>query len=229
MNNLVKLENVDIYIQKHLILKDINLEIEKGDFVYFVGKVGTGKSTLLKLLYAEVPLEYGNAEVAGYNLKNIKHKKIAELRKKLGIIFQDFQLLKDRSVYENLRFVLRATGHKNKEEINKKINDVLEKTGLTEKIYSMPHQLSGGEQQRVAIARALLNDPELIIADEPTGNLDPETSKEILDILKEIQTSGRAVVIATHDYELIKLHPGKVYKFENNTISEANDFMSVEK
>jgi cell division transport system ATP-binding protein len=208
-----------------LILKDINLTIEKGDFVYFVGKVGTGKSTLLKLLYAEVPLEYGNAEVAGYNLKNIKHKKIAELRKKLGIIFQDFQLLKDRSVYENLKFVLRATGHKDKKEIEAKIREVLDKTGLPDKIYSMPHQLSGGEQQRVAIARALLNDPELIIADEPTGNLDPETSKEILDILKEIQTSGRAVLVATHDYELIKSHPGKVYKFGENTIAEVENFV----
>ena len=225
MDSLVKLENVDIYIQKKLILKDINLTIEKGDFVYFVGKVGTGKSTLLKLLYAEVPLEYGNAEVAGYNLKNIKHKKIAELRKKLGIIFQDFQLLKDRNVYENLKFVLRATGHKDKKEIEAKIREVLDKTGLPDKIYSMPHQLSGGEQQRVAIARALLNDPELIIADEPTGNLDPETSKEILDILKEIQTSGRAVLVATHDYELIKSHPGKVYKFEENTITEVENFV----
>ena len=225
MDSLVKLENVDIYIQKKLILKDINLTIEKGDFVYFVGKVGTGKSTLLKLLYAEVPLEYGNAEVAGYNLKNIKHKKIAELRKKLGIIFQDFQLLKDRSVYENLKFVLRATGHKDKKEIEAKIREVLDKTGLPDKIYSMPHQLSGGEQQRVAIARALLNDPELIIADEPTGNLDPETSKEILDILKEIQTSGRAVLVATHDYELIKSHPGKVYKFGENTIAEVENFV----
>jgi len=224
MDYLVKLENVDIYIQKKLILKDVNLQINKGDFVYFIGKVGSGKSSLLKLLYAELPLIYGNAEVVGYNLKKIKHKKIAELRRKLGIIFQDFQLLKDRNVYENLLFVLRATGHKNKNEINKKINEVLEKTGLTDKIYSMPHQLSGGEQQRVAIARALLNNPQLIIADEPTGNLDPETSKEILNLLKEVQTTGRAIIVATHDYELIKTHPGIIFKFENNTVKQVKEF-----
>jgi cell division transport system ATP-binding protein len=221
---VVILEKVDIFIKKKLILKDVNLNINKGDFVYFIGKVGSGKSSLLKLLYAEIPLEYGNAKVCGFDLKNIKQKQIAALRKKLGIIFQDFQLLNDRSVYENLHFVLKATGWKNKNEINAQIEKVLDKVGLIDKIYSMPHQLSGGEQQRIAIARALLNEPELIIADEPTGNLDPETSSEILSILKEIkQSSNAAVIIATHDYELIRQYPSTTYKFENNNIKKINE------
>lgn len=220
-SQLVKLENVDIFIKQKLILKDVTLDVNKGDFVYFIGKVGSGKSSLLKLLYAEIPLEYGNATVCGHNLKNIKHRQIAALRKKLGIIFQDFQLLSDRNVYDNLFFVLKATGWKKKNEINAQIEKVLDKVGLIDKIYSMPHQLSGGEQQRIAIARALLNEPELIIADEPTGNLDPETSSEILSILKEIQNTGNAaVIVATHDYDLIKQHPGTTYKFEDNTISK---------
>jgi len=218
-NQVVNLQKVDVFIQKRPILKDVNLEVNKGDFVYFIGKVGTGKSTLLKLLYAEVPLEYGSGTVVGFDLKNIKHKKIASLRKKLGIIFQDFQLLNDRDVYQNLFFVLKATGWKDKKEINVKIEEVLDKVKLIDKINSMPHQLSGGEQQRIAIARALLNDPDLILADEPTGNLDPETSSEILDILKSIQSNGKAVIVATHDYELIRNHPGSVYKFENNGIT----------
>ncbi len=222
-SQLVKLENVDIFIKKKLILKDVSLEVNKGDFVYFIGKVGSGKSSLLKLMYAELPLEYGNAVVCGFDLKNIKHRQIAALRKKLGIIFQDFQLLSDRSVYDNLFFVLKATGWKKKNEINAQIEKVLDKVGLIDKIYSMPHQLSGGEQQRIAIARSLLNEPELIIADEPTGNLDPETSSEILSILKEIQNTGNAaVIVATHDYDLIKQHPATTYKFENNSIEKVN-------
>ena len=226
-SQLVKLENVDIFIKKKLILKDVTLEVNKGDFVYFIGKVGSGKSSLLKLLYAEIPLEYGNATVCGFNLKNIKHKQIATLRKKLGIIFQDFQLLNDRSIYDNMFFVLKATGWKKKDEINTQIEKVLDKVGLIDKIYSMPHQLSGGEQQRIAIARALLNEPELIIADEPTGNLDPETSSEILSILKEIQNSGNAaIIVATHDYELIKQHPATTYKFENNSINKLDNLLS---
>ncbi len=220
MNKIVNLENVDVLIDKKIILKNISLNIYDHDFIYFIGKVGSGKSTLLKLLYAEIPLEYGIGEVCSFNLKNIKHKQISQLRKRLGIIFQDFQLLPDRNIYNNLKFVLKATGWKQKEKIDQRITEVLEKVKMEDKKNSMPHQLSGGEQQRIAIARALLNSPEMIIADEPTGNLDPDTSKEILNIFKQIHQNGTAVVIATHDYSLLEQNPAIIYKFENQTINK---------
>ena len=222
LDTIVKIDSVSVFRDEKEVLKDISLTINKGDFVYFIGKVGSGKSTLLKLLYAELPLVEGEIEIAGFSLKNLPRKKIPLLRRKMGIIFQDFQLLTDRTVYDNLLFVLKATGWKKKADINKRIEEVLTKVGLPDKFGSMPHQLSGGEQQRIAIARALLNDPEIILADEPTGNLDPETSKEILDIFTEIQRNGRTIVVATHDYELLKLHPATVYKFENSVVLETN-------
>lgn len=222
MDTIIKLENLNIYQDNNLILENINLTIDKGQLVFFIGKVGSGKSSLLKTLYAELPVNTGYIEVCGMHLNNLKRKKRPELRKKLGIVFQDFQLLTDRNIFENLEFVLKATGWNKKTEITTRINEVLDKVNLSNKILSMPHQLSGGEQQRIAIARTLLNNPEAILADEPTGNLDPETSKEILGILTEIQQSGRAIIIATHDYELLKLHPSTTYKFEEQKVTQIN-------
>lgn len=219
MDTIIKLENLNVYQEDKLILEQINLTVEKGNLIYFIGKVGSGKSSLLKTLYAELPISEGTAEVCGFDLKTLKRNHRNELRKKLGIVFQDFQLLTDRNIYENLLFVLKATGWKKKNEIDQRINEVLERVKLPDKAFSMPHQLSGGEQQRIVIARALLNNPEVILADEPTGNLDPETSKEILDILTEIQQNGRAIIIATHDYELLKLHPSTTYRFEDKKVS----------
>jgi len=219
MDTIVKLEDLNVYQEDKLILEQVNLSVEKGNFVYFIGKVGSGKSSLLKILYAELPVVEGNAQVCGINLKTLKRNHRNKLRKKLGIIFQDFQLLTDRNIYENLHFVLKATGWKKKNDIDERINEVLERVQLQDKIFSMPHQLSGGEQQRIAIARALLNNPDIILADEPTGNLDPETSKEILNILTEIQQNGKAIIVATHDYELLKLHPSTTYRFENKTVT----------
>jgi cell division transport system ATP-binding protein len=220
LDTIVKIEGVSVFRDEKEVLKNVSLTIEKGEFVYFIGKVGSGKSSLLKLLYAELPLTTGEIEIVGFSLKDLPRKKIPYLRRKMGIVFQDFQLLTDRTVYDNLVFVLKATGWKKKNEINKRIEEVLTKVGLADKFGSMPHQLSGGEQQRIAIARALLNDPEIILADEPTGNLDPETSKEILDIFTEIQRNGRTIVVATHDYELLKQHPATVYKFDNTVVRE---------
>ena len=201
---LVAFQNAAIHQNIHnQVLKDVNFSIDKGDFVYLIGKTGSGKSSLLKTLYADLPLLEGEALVCGFNLRTIKKKQIPELRRKLGIVFQDFRLLTDRSVDKNLEFVLRATGWTDKVNIKNRIEEVLTKVGLMNKGYKMPHELSGGEQQRVAIARALLNDPELIIADEPTGNLDPETSEEIIDILYNLH-EDKAVLLATHDYELMK-------------------------
>ncbi len=219
MDTIVKLEEVNVYQEDKLILEHVNLSVEKGNFVYFIGKVGSGKSSLLKMLYAELPIVEGNVEVCEINLKTLKRNRRNQLRKKLGIVFQDFQLLTDRNIYENLYFVLKATGWKEKKDIDQRINEVLERVKLLDKIFSMPHQLSGGEQQRIAIARALLNNPDIILADEPTGNLDPETSKEILNILTSIQQNGKAIIVATHDYELLKLHPSITYRFENNRVT----------
>ena len=194
--------------QKNTILKNVNIDIASGEFVYLIGKVGSGKSSFLKTLYAELPLEYGKAEVAGFQLKKIKKSQIPLLRRKCGIVFQDFKLLIDRNVYENLEFVLKATGWKNKKAIRERIETVLTKVGMSDKQAKMPHQLSGGEQQRIVLARALLNAPPLILADEPTGNIDPETSYQLVELLKEICDTGKTIIIATHQYDLIEKFPG---------------------
>jgi cell division transport system ATP-binding protein len=204
----------------HLVLSDVNFEVGKGEFVYLIGKVGSGKSSLIKTINAEIPLEKGTGVVAGFMLHKLKKKHVPYLRRKLGIVFQDFQLLIDRNVYQNLAFVLKATGWKNKREIQRRIEEVLEMVGLTTKGYKMPHQLSGGEQQRVVIARALLNNPVIILADEPTGNLDPDTSTEIVQLLHEICAKGCAVIMATHNYSFLKKFPARVVRCENGKLVE---------
>lgn len=215
------MENVQIYQDKNLVLKNVGFEISDGEFVYMVGKTGSGKSSLLKTLYAELPLEEGSAQVAGVELNGLKTKQVPMLRRKIGIIFQDFQLLTDRTVGDNLAFVLRATGTKQKDEINKRIAEVLESVNLKTKLHKYPHELSGGEQQRVVVARALLNDPEVILADEPTGNLDPETSNEILRLLVNIAAKGTSVLLATHDYDLLRAYPSRTLICSNGILSEA--------
>jgi cell division transport system ATP-binding protein len=202
------------------VLSKINLRVGKGEFIYLVGRVGSGKSSLIKTLNAQIPLKEGVGLVAGYDLSKIKNKEVPYLRRKIGIVFQDFQLLTDRSVNENLEFVLKATGWKNKSDIETRIGEVLEKVGLGLKGYKMPHQLSGGEQQRVVIGRALLNDPEIILADEPTGNLDPETSEGILRLLTDISKTGRAVIVATHNYTLLKKFSARTLKCDNGELVE---------
>ena len=214
LDTIIELKNASIFQKSNMVLSSVTLSIEKGEFVYLIGKTGTGKSSLLKTLYAELPLSEGEATISGYNLKHIRSKEIPFLRRKLGIVFQDFQLLSDRSINDNLLFVMRATGWSDKQEMKTRLTDVLEKVGLGTKGYKMPHQLSGGEQQRVAIARALLNDPEVILADEPTGNLDPETSEGIMQLLFDISKSGRAVLMATHNYSLFRSFPARTIKCE---------------
>ena len=221
---IIKLENAVIRQQKNTILKDVSLEIKEGEFVYLIGKVGSGKTSLLKTLYAELPLIYGKGEVAGYQLSKIKKSQIAYLRRKCGIVFQDFKLLTDRNVYANLEFVLKATGWRDKKAIKERINEVLDKVELSDKRDKFPHQLSGGEQQRIVLARALLNAPPIILADEPTGNIDPETSYRLVELLKDICDSGKTVVIATHQYDLIKHFPGKVFRCENGVLQEDFSF-----
>jgi len=222
LDNVITLENAVIGINDHIVLTDVTLSVGKSEFVYIIGRVGSGKTSLIKTLNAELPLIEGTGIVADFQLDKIKRKDIPFLRRKLGIVFQDFQLLSDRNVESNLEFALRATGWKNKEEIKDRIAEVLEKVNLGYKGYKMPHQLSGGEQQRVVIARALLNDPEVILADEPSGNLDPETSDEIMQILLAIAESGRAVMMATHNYQLIKKFPSRTLKCENEKLLETN-------
>lgn len=217
---LVNYEHVDICQQEHLVLKDVDFCVNKGEFIYLLGKVGSGKSSLLKSLYAEVPIKKGTARIFNYDLRKIKRRDIPLLRRKVGIIFQDFQLLIDRTVQENLSFVLKATGWKNKNKIEEQIAFVLRCVGMENKGYKMPHQLSGGEQQRIVIARALLNSPELIIADEPTGNFDPETANEIVSLLHDICSSGTSVIMATHNINLINAHPGKVIRCEGMELKE---------
>jgi cell division transport system ATP-binding protein len=217
---IIELKDCLIWQQDHLVLSGVNLSVRKGEFMYLVGRVGSGKTSLIKTINAQIPLREGTGIVAGYNLTKLKTKDIPLLRRKLGIVFQDFQLLIDRSVHDNLEFVLKATGWKNKSEIKTRIGEVLEKVGLGLKGYKMPHQLSGGEQQRVVIGRALLNDPEIILADEPTGNLDPETSEGIIKLLKEISTTGRAVIIATHNHTIIKKFPARTMKCEGGKLLE---------
>jgi cell division transport system ATP-binding protein len=217
---IIELTNCSIWQQNHLVLSHVNLQVGKGEFMYLVGRVGSGKSSLIKTLNAQIPLKEGIGLVAGYDLSKIKKKEVPYLRRKIGIVFQDFQLLIDRSVNENLEFVLKATGWKSKKEIDTRIGEVLEKVGLGLKGYKMPHQLSGGEQQRVVIGRALLNDPEIILADEPTGNLDPETSEGILRLLTDISKTGRAVVVATHNYTLLKKFSARTLKCDNGELRE---------
>jgi len=211
-----------------LVLSDVNLSVDKGEFVYLVGKVGSGKSSLIKTLTAQLPLKSGAATIAGYNLAKLKKNDIPYMRRKIGIVFQDFQLLTDRSVHDNLEFVLKSTGWKNKADIDKRIAEALEKVGLCLKGYKMPHQLSGGEQQRVAIARALLNNPEIILADEPTGNLDPETSDGIIKLLIEISSTGRAVIIATHNYTLLKRYSARTIRCDDGRLVEVNNEEEIE-
>ena len=212
---LIKYTGVQLNRDENIILRDVNLEVNRGDFLYIIGKVGSGKSTLLKSMYAEIPIELGDAAVFDYHLQSIKRKEIPYLRRKIGIVFQDFQLLMDRTVEKNLEFVLRATGWKNKTLIKDRINEVLVQVGMQNKTYKMPHELSGGEQQRVVIARALLNSPALILADEPTGNLDPETGSQIVDLLQQISDTGTAVIMSTHKYSIVQTFPGRIMKCEN--------------
>lgn len=214
------LRNVTIYQENKVILSNINLEVHHGEFLYIIGKTGSGKSSFMKTLYADLPLVEGQASIVDYDLASLKEDNIPYLRRKIGIVFQDFKLLPDRSVKENMLFVLKATGWTDKEEMQVKIDEVLEKVDLKSVANQMPHQLSGGEQQRVAIARALLNDPELILADEPTGNLDPQTSVEVMEVLRKINANGKTVIMATHDYALLMKYPSKTLKCEDSKIFE---------
>jgi len=222
----VQIKNASIYQKDDKVLSDVSLTLKKGEFVYLIGRVGSGKSSLIKALYSEVPLSTGEGIVCNFNLKKLRKRDVPKLRRKLGVVFQDFQLLTDRSVYANLKFVLRAIGWK-KENINKRIAEVLENVDLSDKIKRMPHELSGGEQQRVVIARALLNYPELILADEPTGNLDPETSEGILKLLTEISKTGCSVLMATHNYTMVKKFPNRIIKCENGKITELSEMVSA--
>lgn len=220
---LLELAHVEICRDENVILNDASFSLHAGEFVYVIGKVGSGKSSLLKALYCEIPIQEGEAELLGYNLRKIKRREIPYLRRKLGIVFQDFQLLTDRSVSKNLEFVLKATGWKKKSDINERIQTVLKQVGMQDKGYKMPHELSGGEQQRIVIARALLNTPELILADEPTGNLDPETSNQIVQLLHDISRKGTAVMMTTHNYTLVHNYPARIVKCENSCISDIRD------
>ena len=217
-DRIIELDNISVYQRSTLILADVTLLISKGEFIYLIGKTGSGKSSLLKTLYAELPLHNGSARVSGFDLGNLGRKEIPYLRRKLGIVFQDFQLLMDRTVNENLLFVMRATGWKNKTDMQKRLLEVLAKVNLGNKGSKMPHQLSGGEQQRVAIARALINEPEVILADEPTGNLDPESSEGIISLLMDISKTGRAVLMATHNYTFFEKYPARTLLCENGRI-----------
>ena len=214
-NSLLQLEHVGICRNENVVLQDASFALDPGEFVYVIGKVGSGKSSLLKALYCEIPLQSGEGRLLGYDLTRMKRKDIPYLRRKLGIVFQDFQLLTDRSVIKNLEFVLKATGWKNKADIERRIDEVLSQVGMQNKGYKMPHELSGGEQQRVVIARALLNTPDIILADEPTGNLDPETSGQIVQLLHDICKKGTAVIMTTHNYTLVHNYPARIVKCEN--------------
>ncbi|GEM56008.1 phosphonate ABC transporter ATP-binding protein [Flavobacterium branchiophilum NBRC 15030 = ATCC 35035] len=219
-SSIISLQNANIVQEGKTILTNVDLEVEKGAFIYLIGKTGTGKSSLIKTLYADIPLATGQGKVVGYELNGLKDKDIPFLRRKIGIVFQDFKLLSDRTVYNNLLFVLKATGWQDLAMMNGKIQEVLEKVGMQQFAQKMPHQLSGGEQQSIAIARALLNDPELILADEPTGNLDPQTSAEVLDVLRKINANGKTVIMATHDYAVLMKFPSKTLKCDSGTLFE---------
>ncbi|MBO7523092.1 MAG: ATP-binding cassette domain-containing protein [Bacteroidales bacterium] len=225
---IIELKNCQIWQQDNLVLKDVNFTVKKGEYLYLIGKVGSGKTSLIKTINAQIPLVEGEGNVAGYDLSSLKEKDIPFLRRKLGIVFQDFQLLIDRSVNDNLEFVLKATGWKDPDAIKQRISDVLDKVGLGLKGYKMPHQLSGGEQQRVVIARALLNDPEIILADEPTGNLDPDTGEGIIKLLQEISETGRAVIVTTHNQTILKKFPARTMKCENGKLTEVNNDEYIE-
>jgi len=224
---LVQLENIEVCQEENVVLSNASLTLNKGEFIYIIGKVGSGKSSLLKALYCEVPIRNGEAYVSGYDLCKIKRRDIPYLRRKLGIIFQDFQLLIDRTAIKNLEFVLKATGWRSQSEINKRIEEVLEQVGMPNKGYKMPHELSGGEQQRVAIARALLNMPEIILADEPTGNLDPETSGQIVQLLHDIRRRGTAVIMTTHNYNIVKAFPARVAKCQSGRLYSIEEGASL--
>jgi cell division transport system ATP-binding protein len=217
---LVDYHNVEILRKEHIVLKDVTFKVNNGELVYLVGKVGSGKSSLLKTMYADVPIKSGSAQVLEYDMNTLKRKDVPYLRRRLGIVFQDFQLLMDRSVYANLEFVLKSTGMTVTSERDERIEHVLQEVGLTNKSYKMPHELSGGEQQRVVIARALLNNPDLIIADEPTGNLDPDTGEQIFNLLHNIAKGGTSVILATHNHALIDKFPGRVLLCEDKHLSE---------
>ncbi|MDE5739571.1 MAG: ATP-binding cassette domain-containing protein [Bacteroidaceae bacterium] len=220
--NLIDYKGVNVYQESQLVLQGVNVLIGEGEFVYLTGKVGAGKSSFLKTLYGELPVKEGEAHVMDYDLTSLKRRHLPDLRKKLGVIFQDFQLLTDRSVDANLRFVLKATGWKSKVEIDQRISDVLELVGMSTKGYKMPSELSGGEQQRIVIARAILNRPKLILADEPTGNLDAETSRQIVELLKQISKAGSTVVMITHNLHLLEEFPGRQFRCENHQLQEVS-------
>ncbi|MFL1897396.1 cell division ATP-binding protein FtsE [Aquimarina sp. 2-A2] len=219
-NSVLNLKNASIYQRESLILSDVNVDVNKGDFVYLIGKTGTGKSSFMKTLYGDLPLTEGEGHIVDFDLRQLKENQIPFLRRKLGIVFQDFKLLNDRTVRDNLLFVLKATGWNDQKAMHSKIDDVLHKVGMKTKDFKFPYQLSGGEQQRIAIARALLNDPELILADEPTGNLDPQTSVEVMEVLQDINKNGNTILMATHDYALLLKYPSKTLKCDGSKVFE---------
>ncbi|WP_417195923.1 cell division ATP-binding protein FtsE [Bizionia sp.] len=220
MQHVLHLKDASIFQGDSLVLSDVSVEINKGDFVYLIGKTGSGKSSFMKTLYGDLQLTKGEGSIVDFDLRNLKEKDIPFLRRKLGVVFQDFKLLTDRTINENLLFVLKATGWKDKKEMNTRVEEVLDKVDMKTKGFKFPHELSGGEQQRVAIARALLNDPELILADEPTGNLDPQTSVEVMEVLRDINKNGNTILMATHDYALLLKYPSKTLKCDDNQIYE---------
>lgn len=218
--NIIEIQNATVSQEDNIVLRDVNLEIKQGEFVYVIGRVGSGKSSLLKTLYAELPFEGKSGFVAGYDMQKIRPAEVPFLRRRMGIVFQDFQLLSDRSVYDNLEFVLKATGWRRKVDMDKRIREVLAQVDMINKGYKRPHQLSGGEQQRIAIARALLNSPSLILADEPTGNLDPDTTTELMQLLVQINASGKSIVMATHNHNVIASFPARTLECDNSILRQ---------